>query len=151
MSFGSSPPPSFAANFTWSLCLNVIQWPRQFWLSFRKAPFVAFTNPPHLTLMITPTLLLYHKDTPLSLHLFWLLLSLPPMGNTRFRNLRMMLSLFRNFLQYLQPLFHHPALQPFLHTARFFRVLHPSRLLLFHPGGLAANDAPPFGKIRTGS
>ena len=151
MSSGSSQPPSSAANFTWCLCLNVIQWPRQFWLSLRRAPFVAFTKPPHLTLMMTPTLLFYHQDTPLSLLLLWWLLSLPPMDNPRFRNLHMMLSLFRNFLQYLQPLFHHPALQPLLQTARFFQVLHPSRLLSFLPGGLAANDAPPFGKIRTGT
>ena len=107
--------------------------------------------PPNLTLMMTPTLLFYHQDTPLSLHLFWWLLSLPPMDNPPFRNLRMTLSLFRNFLQYLQLLFHHPALQPLLHTARFFEVPHPSRPLSFLPGGLAANDAPLFGKIRTGT
>ena len=151
MSSGSSPPLSFAANFTWCLCLNVMQWPQQFWLSLRRAPLVAFTNSPHFTLMMTPTLLFYHQDTPLSLHLFGWLLSLPPMDNPRFRNLLMMLSLFRNFLQYLQPLFYQPALQPLLQTARFFQVLHPNRLLWFLPGGLAANDALLFGKIRTGT
>ena len=34
-----------------------------------RAPFVVFTRPPHLTLMMMPTLLFYHQDTPLSLHL----------------------------------------------------------------------------------
>ena len=47
VSSGSSPPPSFTANSTWCLCLNVIQWLRQFWLSPRRAPSVAFTSPPH--------------------------------------------------------------------------------------------------------
>ena len=121
---------------------------RQFWLSLRRALLVAFTKPPHLTLMMMLTLLFYHQDTPLSLHLLLWLLSLPPINNPRFRNLRMMLSLFGNFLQYLQPLFHHPALQPLL---LFLQVLYPSRLLSFLPGRLAANNAPPFGKIRTGT
>ena len=151
MSSGSSPPLSFAANFTCCLCLNVIQWPRQFWLSLRRAPFVAFTKASHLTLMMKPTLLFHHQDTPLSLYLFGWLLSLSPMDNPRFCNLRMMLPLFRNFLQYLQLLFHHPALQPLLQTAWFFQVLHPNRLLSFLPGGLAANYSPLFGKIRTGT
>ena len=150
MCSGSSPPPSFAANFTWCLCLNVIQCLRQFWLSLRRTPFVAFTSPPHLTLMM-PTLLFYHQGTLLSLHLLWWLLGLSPMNNPQFRYLHMMLSLFRNFLLYLQPLFPHPPLQSLLQTARFFQVLHVIRLLSSLPGGLTANDAPHFGKIGTGT
>ena len=42
-------------------------------------------------------------------------------------------------------------LQYLLQTARFFQVLHLSLLLSFLPGGLAVNEAPHFGKIRTGT
>ena len=101
--------------------------------------------------MMTPIPLFYHLGTPLSLHLLSWLLSLPSMNNPRFRNLRMTLSLFRSFLPYPPPLFHHPPLQSLLQTARFFQVLHLIRLLSSLPGDLAANDVPRFGKIRTGT
>ena len=54
-------------------------------------------------------------------------------------------------LPYLQPLSHHPALQPLLQTARFFLVHHLNLLLLFLQGGLAANEVPHFGTTRTGT
>ena len=69
VSSGSSPPSSFAANSSWYLCLNVNQWLRECWHSPCRAPFVAFKSHPHLTLVMTPTLLFYHQGTPLSLHL----------------------------------------------------------------------------------
>ena len=68
MSSRSSPTPSFATNFTKCLWLNVIQW-LTLWLSPLRARFMALRSPLHLTLMMTPTLLSYHQDTPLSLHL----------------------------------------------------------------------------------
>ena len=73
------------------------------------------------------------------------------MYNPQFRNLCTTLSLFRSLLQYPQLLFHQPALQPLLQAARFFQALHLSLLLSFLPGGLAANEVPHFGKIRTGT
>ena len=73
----------------------------------------------------------------------------PTMYNPQFRNLCTTLSL--SLLQYPQPLFHQPALQPLLQTARLFQALHLSLLLSFLPRGLAANEVPNFGKIRTGT
>ena len=97
--------------------------------------------------MMTLTLSFYHQDTPLSLHLLYWLLSLQPASNLRFHNLCTTVSLFRNFLQYLQRLSPHLALQP----PRFFQMLHLNLLLSFLPGGLAANEAPRFGKLMTGT